>query len=121
MVTMSSRVVARLVSSCAVSMLLAGATIAAPFSSSDHLVAIGLGTGDDYVPFAAQSVHLDEFDVSNTTPVLQQSINLPSSGTSAVTLPDFSNHDGLLHRSVDGRYLVFGGYRGNIGLADIQL
>ena len=108
----------------AIFVLLAGApTLAAPFSSPNNLVVIRVGSDAETPDFnIASSAHLEEYsNLSGATANLVQTINLPATGQSAVTLPFSSNHDGILNRSVDGRYLVFGGYRADSGTSDLPM
>jgi hypothetical protein len=98
-------------------LLWASAATAAPFSSPDNLVVIRVGTGSGYDFDKTQSVHMEEYgDVGGASLTLKQTIDLPSRGPTAVTLPGDNNHDGILNRSADGRYLVFGGYRADAGI-----
>jgi hypothetical protein len=90
----------------------------APFSSPNNLVVLRLGTGSDYVPGATQSLHLDEYNLSGSSPMRVQTLDLASTGASAVTLPEGGSHDGIMNRSADGHYLVFAGYGVEFGADD---
>ncbi|HUN81133.1 MAG TPA: hypothetical protein VMV81_06430 [Phycisphaerae bacterium] len=77
----------------------------AAFSSADNLAVMRCSDG-----FGAEKIFIDEFNVSAASPVLVQTIALPTSGTDAVTMPGLTNHDRHLHLSSDGRTLVLAGY-----------
>ena len=96
-------------------LLLAAPASAASFSSADNLVVVRLNGA---AGATAQAVNLNEYDVSGALASLVQSIPLPSAGPPALTMSGISNHDGLLNRSVDGRYLTLAGYRADAGGAD---
>jgi hypothetical protein len=87
---------------------------AGAFVSGNDLVVVRVGAGGA-TTFPSGStpvpVFLDEYDVSGATAVLKNTVALPTSGAGAFTLPATSDHDGQVSRSVDGRYLVLGGYR----------
>lgn len=78
---------------------------AAPFSSPNNLVVMRCTNG-----FGAEQIFLDEYDVSGAAPVFIQSLELPSDGPEAITMPGLSNHDRHLHRSADGAFLTLAGY-----------
>jgi hypothetical protein len=83
---------------------------AAPFTSSGNLVVVRLdGAG------LARAVHLDEYDVSGAAGVFVQNIDLPASGGGSLAMPSTANHDGLLNRSIDGRFLMLTGYGTDAG------
>src|SRR5262245_45555012 len=108
----SSRVFWALFGCC---MLLTTAVEAASFSSADNLVVVRLDNSPG--ASAAQGVQLKEYDVSGPLASLVQTISIDTSGASSLTMQGLSNHDGLLNRSVDGRYLTFAGYRVDAGAA----
>ncbi|HVP12903.1 MAG TPA: hypothetical protein VMV94_17145, partial [Phycisphaerae bacterium] len=80
---------------------------AAPFASARNLVVVRCS---DSVNGVAERVYLDEFDVSGEAPTLVQAISLESTGPDAITLSNGTDHDRHLHRSADGRFLVFAAY-----------
>src|SRR5262249_52770162 len=106
----------------AVSLLVCSPGFAASFSSSNNLVVIRVGSSSETPDFdIASSVHLQEYsNLSSAKATLVQTIDLPTTGASAFTLPFSSNHDGVLNRSVDGHYLVFGGYEADVGTGDLS-
>jgi len=88
----------------AAAVALAGTSLAANFQfNSIVLMRCSNGSG-------AESVILDEYDVSGASPVLVQSIPLPTTGVDAVSMPGLTNHDRHLHRSTNGRFLTFAAY-----------
>ncbi len=99
----------------AVALTMCGTAEAASFTA-DSLVVMRCTNGT-----AAEKIYLDEYDISGATPSLLQSIELPSTGPDAVTMPGLMDHDRHLHRSVDGRYLTFAGYNKAYGSADPKL
>ena len=82
-------------------------TRGAAFASPDNLVVVRCTNGQ---VGGAERVFLDEYDVSGASPSLVQTIDLPSTGSDAFTLPNIGSHDRHLHRSTDGRYLSLAGY-----------
>ena len=91
---------------------------AGAFTSSSNLVVVRLGDGSGFTPGTTRPLHLDEYSVGGAGASFVQSVAIPSSGGSAVTLTDALAHDGLLNRSVDGHYLVLAGYRADVGADD---
>src|SRR5262245_19489118 len=63
----------------------------------------------------AESIALDEYNVSGASPTLIQTISIASSGADAVTTPGLLNHDRHLHRSLDGQWLTFAGFNKPFG------
>lgn len=63
------------------------------------------------------SLYLDEY---TTAGAYVGTVNVPSSGGSALTLPGLgdSQHAGILSRSANGQYLTFAGYQASSGSAD---
>ena len=80
------------------------------------LVILGTATNAD-ADTAASSITLYDYSFNsltgtfNTTPTLH--------AISGLTLPGANEHDGLLHLSTDGNYLVFGGYQAAVGTASV--
>jgi PEP-CTERM motif-containing protein len=97
-------------------MLLAAKTNAAPFFTPNNLVVVRL-EGTNTVS-TAEAVSLNEYNVGGANAALVQSLPVPSTGSAALTMPGVNNHDGLLNRSVDGRYLTLTGYRADAGSTD---
>lgn len=91
-----------------------------PFLSGDTLSVLRLGTGQGNLTSAATAVFIDEYVVAaDGTASLRQSIPLPSAGALALTMPGtVGGRDGVLTRSVDGRFLLLAGYRRDAGLSN---
>lgn len=79
--------------------------LASSFSSPENLVVMRCTAG-----VGAEKILLDEYDVSGSSPVLRQTIELPFAGPEATTVPGIYNHDRHVHRSSDGRFVTFTGY-----------
>jgi hypothetical protein len=80
------------------------------------VVRVGAGGATAYPSGSAPvPVFLDEWDVSGATAVLKNTIPLPTTGSGAFTLPATSDHDGQVSQSVNGQFLVLGGYREAVG------
>ncbi len=74
----------------------------------------GAGTG----PTSSQATSLSLL-IYNSAGSLVHTIDMPSTGSSAITLEGTSgNHDGHLNLTNNGQYLLFAGYRANVGAAD---
>lgn len=82
-----------------------GVAAGAPFSSTSNLVVMRCTNGA-----GAEKIFLDEYQVNGASPVFVQAIELPSSGTDAVTMPGITNHDRHLHRSANEGCLTLAGY-----------
>lgn len=93
----------------------ASTAFAAPFTAG-NVVVYRIGDGSAALSGASTAVFLDEYTPAGA---LVQSITVPSSGTDALTNSGSATSEGLLTRSVDGRYLTFAGYRSDTGVASI--
>src|SRR5262249_39623474 len=94
----------------------ASAALADSFASPSDLVVVRI---DKTNPAGGEAVHLDEIKTNGAagqSPVV--TINLPTTGNTAFSLPDLSNHDGHLQLSTDGHFLVLGGYAAAPGGTD---
>jgi hypothetical protein len=98
---------------CVVAMV-AGTVIAAPFTRGNLVV---LGVSNENV---AGSGSVSLFEYTRSGGIIDNVVNLPSSGADAMALPWTINHDRHLHRSLDKRYLTFGVFNGAPGAADIS-
>jgi hypothetical protein len=88
--------------------------------SGNDLIVVRVGAGGATAYPSGSTpvpVFLDEWDVSGATAVLKNTIALPTTGAGAFTLPAASDHDGQISRSVNGQYVVLGGYREAVGSA----
>ena len=84
-----------------------------------NLVVYRIGDGVAALTGAATAAFLDEY---TTTGTLVQSIALPTAGSGAqlaATASGTATQDGLISRSTDGRYVVFGAYNAVPGVATI--
>lgn len=98
--------------------VLTGPAAAAPFTPG-NVVVYRVGDGSSALGSAATAVFLDEYLPNGT---LVQSIALPttvSGSNRRVVASGTAGSDGLLNRSVDGRYLLATGYEAAIGTASI--
>lgn len=87
---------------------------AAPFTAG-NLVVYRVGDGTANLVNTGNPVFLDEY---TTNGVLVQSIVMPTNagpGVNPLIASGTATSEGLLTRSVDGRYLVFMGYAANLG------
>ncbi len=75
-----------------------------------------IGDGSGAVTDSAQIVFLDEYDA--LTGGFIASHELPSTGSTALTLSGDGDHDGHLNLSSDGQYILLGGYRADAGAAN---
>lgn len=94
-------------------------TASAQFFTPGNVVVLRVGDPSLTLGTGASPVFLDEWDT--TTNTLVQSLEIPNSQTGAVpsfTQRGFSSSEGQLNLSVDGRYLVLGGYDRAVGASD---
>src|SRR5262245_13533221 len=106
--------VGRALLAIAVCLGMVAASSAALISPGDFVV---LRTGDGTVPANgtnAAAIDLLEFDAGGN---LVQTINMPSSGTSAFTDSFNTVSTGVLQVSSDGAYITYAGYRRDAGLS----
>jgi hypothetical protein len=91
---------------------------AAPFTAG-NIVVYRIGDGSAPITAAATNVFLDEY---NTAGTLIQSIAMPttSSGSVNALVAGNSTTEGLITRSVDGRYIFLTGYKAALGTASIS-
>jgi hypothetical protein len=73
-----------------------------------NLIVLRVGDGSAVLTSAAAAVFLDEYSLAGS---LVQSIPLPSTGTSALTMVGTGSTEGILNRTQAGNKIVFGGYR----------
>ncbi len=94
---------------------------AAPFTPG-NVVVYRLGNGAAALTTAATPAFLDEYFVTGSTATLVQSVPLPTvvSGSNfRVTASGTATSDGMLTRSVDGRYLLATGYDAAVSTASV--
>ncbi|MFT3683801.1 MAG: hypothetical protein QM783_02555 [Phycisphaerales bacterium] len=94
--------------------LVAGASSALAQFTAGNLVVMTVG-GEN--AGGGNSVSFREYTTGGTF-VPGSLVNLPTSGNDAFSMSDVYNHGRHLHRSADGRYLVFAGYGVAPGAAD---
>jgi hypothetical protein len=82
-----------------------------------NLVVYRVGDGVAGLSNASTAIFLDEYTIGG---VKVQSVALPTSGASVITASGTATSEGVLTRSVDGRYLVLCGYGYPPGLAKIN-
>jgi hypothetical protein len=101
---------------CAGLCLLAAATWAEPAVGAaitvGDLVVVRIGDGSTSISGNAAAVSLLEYTTSGT---LVQTINVASTGGSALTLTGNITNEGILQQSSNGQYLLLTGYRKNAG------
>jgi len=88
--------------------------------AAGNIVVYRVGTGSAALTSAAQAVFLDEY---TTTGAFVQSIAMPTSVSGSnhtFTASGTSTAEGLLNRSVDGRYLLLTGYDAAPGTASVN-
>lgn len=90
----------------------AAAMASAAAITPGNLVIARVDGGGAALSTAATTVWLDEYTTAGT---LVQSIAVPNTGSSALTLVGNSTTEGLISPSQDGSSLIFGGYRKNVG------
>ncbi len=88
----------------------------AQFTAGD-IVVLRVGDGSGTLKSAATSVFLDEYTTTGTF-VKTIAIDASTAG-SRLTNSGTATSEGFLHRSVDGRYITFGGYDAPSGTASI--
>lgn len=91
-----------------------GHVSAAIYGDTSNLVIARVGGSGSIGP-GAEAVSLVQYTPAGA---FVNSLALPSSGPTALTLEPFANHNGKLHRSSDGRYLTLAGYRADDGDAN---
>ena len=84
--------------------------------TSGNLVVLRVGSGSPSLSSNTAPVFLDEFTIAGAS---VQTITVPSSSTGRVTISGSATSEGLMTRSTDGRFLVFGGYDADAATASV--
>ncbi|MDX2281208.1 MAG: choice-of-anchor I family protein, partial [Saprospiraceae bacterium] len=84
--------------------------------TSGNLVVLQVGDGSAALTNAGTAFFMKEFTPAG---VAGTSVTIPSSGASQMVLSGTATSEGLLSRSADGQFLVFGGYAAPAGTAGI--
>ena len=99
----------------AASAVLAGVSMAAPFTPGD-LVVYRVGSGSGSLSSVATAVYLDEY---STTGALVQSIAMPTSGATPLTSSGSASSEGGLSISPDDNYITLTGYNASAGTTGV--
>jgi len=106
-------------SCCALASLIGGLGSSGSASAQiapGNLVVVRVGDGLTSLNGTSIVVFLDEY---TTGGALVQTIALPTAASTALTLAGNGTSEGFLNQSIDGQYLVLGGYRAVPGVANI--
>jgi len=100
-----------LLAATALALIVSASAQAAPFSAG-NVVIYRVGDGTAMLSNTGSAVFLDEYTPTGT---LVQSVLVPPTGADSTIASGTATSEGLLTRSVDGRFLTFTGYNRALG------